>query len=386
MAITVAANTDVTQAHLTAARQVDDADRIPFVARVADYAGAVLRPGAVRADTDGVPAERAREFADIGLLNHLAPKELGGQALDRAGDRRVHEIISGACFNTWLIWAQHAPVVGRLAKERARGVELSSRAHEVLTGRVLVGAAISDVRRFPDHFVEATRVTGGWRLNGTVSWFSGWGLNSAVFVAAVEPSTRTVVTSLVPIDDSISATRLGLSALGGSHTLRVHLRDVQVDDADVVSRQSVDDWLQEDVDTVSDARSQHFGLAHRVLDELRAEHEPSAREVAARWAPRVAQIRADAYGLSDEAIAAGTGPYRTADRLAVKVASGEALSALTRALVIARSGHGIGLDDTAQLHARSALFVLVQGQNVDVRRAQLAHLIHSPAATNPEGS
>ena len=146
-----------------------------------------------------------------------------------------------------------------------------------------------------------------------------------------------------------------------------------VDDADVISRQSLDDWRRDDVDTVSDARPQHFGLAHRVLAELAAEREPAARAVAQRWAPRVAQIRADAYGLADEAKKVD-GPYRTADRLAVKTASGEALSTLTRALVIARSGHGIDLHDTAQLHARSALFVLVQGQNADVRRAQLEHL------------
>lgn len=360
----------------SAVLDVDAANEIPFVARVSRYAEAALAPDALRADRDGVLPARVAEFAEVKLLNHLAPKEFGGSEVHRAGDRRVHEILSGACFNTWLIWAQHGPVVGRLAKEYARGVELSPRARDVLSGRLLVGAAISDVRRFPDNFVKATRVDGGWRLDGTVSWFSGWGLNSAVFVAAVEPSTRTVVTSLISIDQHITASPLALSALGGSRTQRVHILDAFVPDAEVISLQSLDNWRREDVDTVSDARPQHFGLAQRVLTELAADPEPAAREVAARWAPRVSQIRADAYGLSDEASAAGAGPYRTEDRLAVKVASGEALSTLTRALVIARSGHGIALEDTAQLHARSALFVLVQGQNADVRRAQLAHLNH----------
>jgi hypothetical protein len=62
------------------------------------------------------------------------------------------------------------------------------------------------------------------------------------------------------------------------------------------------------------------------------------------------------------------------ERLATKVASGEALSTITRALVVARAGRGLTGDDTAQLYARSALFVLVQGQSVDVRDAQLAEL------------
>ena len=37
-------------------------------------------------------------------------------------------------------------------------------------------------------------------------------------------------------------------------------------------------------------------------------------------------------------------------------------------------GHGIAGDDTAQLYARFALFLLVQGQTADVRAAQLALL------------
>ena len=366
MAVSVAA-------YPSAAPEVDAADEIPVVAKVAEYADAVLLPDALRADREGVSPDRVGEFASVNLLNHGAPKAFGGADASRAADRRIHEILSGACFNTWLIWAQHGPVVGKLATEYAAGADLSERALDVLRGRLLVGAAISDVRRFPDRFVEATRVPGGWRLDGTVSWFSGWGLNSAIFIAAVERATQTVVTSLVPIDEHVTATPLSLSALGGSRTQRVRVDGLVVDDADVISRQSLDDWRRDDVDTVSDARPQHFGLAHRVLAELAAEREPAARAVAQRWAPRVAQIRADAYGLADEAKKVD-GPYRTADRVAVKTASGEALSTLTRALVIARSGHGIDLHDTAQLHARSALFVLVQGQNADVRRAQLEHL------------
>jgi hypothetical protein len=88
----------------------------------------------------------------------------------------------------------------------------------------------------------------------------------------------------------------------------------------------------------------------------------------------VARIRKTAYALSDEAAAAGGGPYQLGERLATKVASGEALATLTRALVVARAGRGLSDGDTAQLHARSALFVLVQGQSADVRRAQLTHL------------
>lgn len=58
-----------------------------------DYAEQVLRPAALSTDRDGVLADRIDELRDLGLLNHLAPSEFGGLAIDRDTDRRVHEII-----------------------------------------------------------------------------------------------------------------------------------------------------------------------------------------------------------------------------------------------------------------------------------------------------
>lgn len=358
----------------TAAQGATAADEHPFVSRIADYADTILRPAALLTDREGVRAERIADFAQLGLLNHVAPEQFGGAALNRDCDRRLHEILSGACLNTYLVWAQHAPIVGRLAKTLAEGSALPGIGYEILQGRVLLGAAISDVRRFPDHFITATRTPSGWTFSGTVSWVSGWGLNSVLTVAAVEPSTRTVVTAFVPVDDRTRAEPLNLSALGGSRTERVVLDDVAVPDGNVIGTQPLADWRNEDIGTAGDARAHHFGLADAVLRELEQSSNPQANKVASVWRVRVAQLRTDAYALADEALASRDGRHRIDERLATKAACGEALTTLTRALVVARAGHGIRLDDTAQLYARSALFVLVQGQTTDVREVQLARL------------
>jgi alkylation response protein AidB-like acyl-CoA dehydrogenase len=351
---------------LTATPAVPTGDAIPLIRAANAYADDTLRPGALRTDREGVAPERIAELADRGLLNHVAPAEFGGGALDRSGDRRVHELIAGACFNTWLVWAQHAPLVWKLADVHHAGTPLPELG--------LVGAAVSDVRRFPRHHIAATRGSKGWTLSGTVSWFSGWGLSAALAVAAVEDTTHTVVTALVPIDSNIRSTPLGLSAVAGSRTERVTLNDVFVPTANVIATQSLSDWRTEDLGVASDARVHHFGLADAVLGELDRAGHSRARDVAEVWRPRVAQIRSDAYALADEAKAAKDQQHRIDERLAAKVAIGEALATLTRALLAARSGRGLALDDTAQLHARSALFVLVQGQSADVQEAQLAHL------------
>ncbi|MGQ4599456.1 acyl-CoA dehydrogenase family protein [Nocardia sp. R6R-6] len=358
---------------MTAARRISDSDS--FLARVGEYAEQVLRPAALSTDRDGVPAERIGELRALGLLNHLAPREFGGLAIDRDTDRRLHEIIAGACFNTWLVWAQHAPLMGRIAAIRGAGLSLSALSEQILRGEVLVGAGVSDVRRFPDHFIVARKSAGGWVFDGTLSWVSGWGLNAALIVAAVEPDTETVVTALVPVNERTrSAGPLELGAVAGSRTARVRLDEVFVPDENVLGTESLDQARFADIGTASDARAHHFGLAETVLTELEHTGRPLAVDVAAAWRPRIAEIRATAYALADEAMSVGGGPHRLDERLATKVASGEALSAITRALLIARAGRGLAGDDTAQLHARSALFVLVQGQTTDVRRAQLAQL------------
>ncbi|MFF2083934.1 acyl-CoA dehydrogenase family protein [Nocardia sp. NPDC058176] len=346
-----------------------------LVARVEQYAEEVLRPAALRTDREGVAPERIDELRALGLLNHLAPPEFGGLAIDRDTDRRVHETIAGACFNTWLVWAQHAPLAGRIAAARAQGVPVSPLAERILRGELLLGAGVSDVRHFPERYISARKAADGWLFDGTISWVSGWGLNAALTVAAVEPDTDTVVTALVPVGDGLhSDGPLDLGAVGGSRTARVRLDAVFVSEANVLSTQSLDEARYADIGTASDARAHHFGLAETVLAELERSDRPETRAVAATWRPRVAEIRATAYALADEALAAGGGPHRLDERLATKVASGEALSAITRALLISRSGRGLSGDDTAQLHARSALFLLVQGQTADVRRAQLAQL------------
>jgi hypothetical protein len=353
---------------------VTAADLEPFIARVKAHADTVLRPAALQTDREGVSPARVSQLAALGLLNHTAQAEFGGAAIGRAGDRRLHEIIAGSCFNTWLVWAQHAPMVGSLALEYQKGAELSGLSRDVLAGRVLLGAAISDVRRFPQSFIAATRTADGWTFSGTISWVSGWGLNTVLVVAAVEVSTQTVVTAFVRTGDRVRAAHLDLAAVGGSRTERVTLDDVAVPASDVILTQSLTAWRKEDLATAGDTRPQYFGLAATVLDELDEERHPGARRVARVWRPRIDALRADAYGLADEAKAAGDERHRISERVATKVATGEALAVTTRALVVARSGRGISLDDTAQLHARSALFLLVQGQSADVRDAQLASL------------
>lgn len=214
----------MTTADTTATTVRNDADGDAFVERVRAYAEHELRPRALITDREGVDSARIDELSALGLLNHLAPAQYGGAALGRAHDRQVHEIISGACFNTWLVWAQHAPLAGKIAEELRRTGDVGELAQRVLRGELLLGAGVSDVRRYPHHYIAARRMSGGWVFDGTISWVSGWGLNAALTVAAVEADSEHLVTALVPVGERTrSAGPLALGAVAGSRTARVRL-------------------------------------------------------------------------------------------------------------------------------------------------------------------
>ncbi|MGW6278656.1 acyl-CoA dehydrogenase family protein [Kribbella sp. NPDC055071] len=355
-------------------------DPTAFLAKVESYAAAVLLPQALETDRTGVTEQTVRDLAGLGALNHLAPAVYGGADLDRDADRRLHEIIAGACFNTWLVWAQHGAQVARIRQvsEQPDSIFDPTLAGRILRGEILLGAALSDVRRYPDRYVAARRTAAGWAFEGTISWVSGWGLNQWLGVAGVDDGSAgrpRIVYALLPVGDGVDNAPLQLSAAGGSRTERVTLHGVEVSDSHVLTVEDLDSWRAADLAAAADARAHHFGLAATVVDELRASSHPAARKVAETWAPQVARIREQAYALTDAVTTAGPGaPQRIEERLDLKVAIGEVLATLTRALLISRAGHGLTGGDTAQLHARSALFLLVQGQTAAVREAQLRAL------------
>lgn len=358
------------------AAEVDAAAALPVPRAVAALAAERLRPDALATERHGVSAAAIAALRDAGALNHLASARRGGVAAGTAEDRLLHETIAGACLDTWLVWAQHAPVVRRLEAALDAG-GAHPLVERVVTGRVLAGAALSDVRRYPERHIVATRVPGGWRLDGTVSWVSGWGLNGALLTAAVDDRAEQVLLLLVPLDGTLVGQPLDLGAVGGSRTVRLPLGGVVVDDSLVIERIPLGTWRREQRGGDLDAKAHVFGLAHRVLDEL--DHEPAGARLAEAWRPRVATLRARAYALADHAASrealGADGASLGAERHALRAEALEALNLLARGLVVARAGRGIDRRDTAQQHARNALFLLVQAQDAELRAAQLRALL-----------
>jgi hypothetical protein len=349
-------------------------DALPLVRTTRRFALDSLLPQALASDLDGVPDSHITALRDLGTLNHTAPSEHGGRGVGPGVDRRIGEWIAYGDLNTWLVWAQHAGAVPRLAALEASGHKLGPLAVRALRGEILLGAGLSDPRGFPKRYINAKRVPDGWVFDGIISWVSGWGLNDALTVAAVEPESGTVVTGIFPVGEHSVGHELDIQAVRGSRTWRVELRSAHVPDAETLSTQPWEEWNRADQAKSGDAHSGLFGLTFRLLDELNDSPDAQTRAVAEAWVSRVVQIRDDAYRLSDETRASGTPGHLAAERGQAKQAALDTLEALSRGLLVSRAGSGLLASDSAQLYARAALFLRVQSQTSTARSRQLRRL------------
>ena len=321
--------------------------------RLAPGAAAVDRCGVRRADLDALGA--------AGLLGAaLAPS---------ATFRAVQEVLAGADASTWFVQAQHHYPVRLLAG--ATSPALVAVRDDLVAGRRVAGVAFSHLRRWPGRPVEVTRVDGGWRYDGLVPWFTGWGLSDVLALGGVTEDGE-VVFGLVPAHESAwlqPTAPLQLAAMSAAGTVQLRLDGLVVPDESVLARMAIQDWRAADVRTTAALNPAVLGVAQAATDRLSAlGHErrlAAASDLAPLLAGRLADVRARAYALADD-------PDSDPDAALAVRAQGQRLCLdATAALVTASGGAAMALADPAQRWAREALFLVVQGQTLPSREALL---------------
>lgn len=111
-----------------------------------------------------------------------------------------------------------------------------------------------------------------------------------------------------------------------------------------------------------------FGVAYAALGLL--ESDPDATETARSLRTRLDSVRQRAYALADHPV-----PHERVDeRLALKTRAHDLMRAATTAAIVAVGGRAMTLGNRAQRLAREGMFLLIQGQTAEVRRAQLEAL------------
>ncbi|GGT04841.1 MULTISPECIES: acyl-CoA dehydrogenase family protein [Streptomyces] len=342
----------------------------PLVTRARRLADELLVPSASRVDQEGVPVSHIGAVRRSGLLGVSAPGEYGGAGAPDAVARETAEILAGACCSTWFVQTQHHTPVRLLARAE-RGLPVRERLLPALaTGELLSGVAYAHVRGWPRVPVRVTPERGGWRFDGTVPWYTGWGLNDVLLLAGVTDDAEVVFafTDAREQPGLRPSPPMRLAALTAARTVSLALDGLWVPGEAVVLRRDRAEFARTDIPRSANTSPAVFGVASAALDLL--DGVPDARDTAAALRTRLDGLRRRAYALADHPV-----PHEhVEERLELRARSHDLLRAATTAAVVAGGGRAMDLGGTAQRLAREAMFLLVQGQTAPVRRAHLAAL------------
>lgn len=347
-------------------------DAHPLVVAARRLADDTLRPAAGRADREGVDAAAIAAVKASGVLGVAGPAAYGGADAPAPVAREVAELLAGACCATFFVQTQHHTPVRTLADAPEGTPVREQLLRPLCEGALLAGIAFSHLRAFPRLPVRVTREHAGWRFDGRVPWYTGWGLNDVVMLGgATEDGEVVFAVTEAREQPGLRATApLELAALTGTRTVGLELDGLVLPDGAVALRQPYEEWATADRPKNTNVNPAVLGVTRAALDLLDATGDPAAVDTAGVLRERLAAVRKDAYALLDE-VPAGE---RRPDRLAAKTRAYDVLRAATTAAVVAGGGRALAMDRPAQRLAREAMFLLVQGQTEDVRSAHLAAL------------
>ncbi|MEU0675864.1 acyl-CoA dehydrogenase family protein [Streptomyces sp. NPDC006172] len=335
----------------------------PLVTAARRLADDLLAPHAERVDQEGVSLSHLAEIRRSGLLGINAPTQYGGSAAPTAVVRETAEILAGACCSTWFVQTQHHTPVLTLAK--GEGPARERLLGPLARGELLSGVAYAHLRAHPRTPVRATREHGGWRFDGTVPWYTGWGLNDVMLLAGVTDADEALFVFVEAREQpGLTASEpMRLAALTAARTVSLRLDGLWVPEEAVALWTPYERWAAADRSKTVSANPAVFGLALAALALL-------DEDTAAPLRARLTDVRRRAYALADL-----PDPHaRAAERLELRTGAYEILQAATVAAVVSGGGRSMLLTSRAQRLAREGLFLLVQGQTRESRASHLRAL------------
>jgi hypothetical protein len=349
-----------------------ESDDEAVVRRAAAMADAVLFPAAQDVDRSGrVPTESLEALAEAGLFGIVGPRSHGGVDLAPGLARRTMAAIGGGCGATFFVWAQHHTVV-RSLRSSANEALVQELLTKLCTGDLLAGVAFAHVRRPGPPVVGATRVDGGWILDGHMPWTTSWGIADLFSVAAVSARSELVWAMLSAPDlEGVTAVPLALPVFGATGTVALSFDRCFVPEHHIAHIESVDDWRSLDRITSSIGQPAVLGVAERsirLLGDAGDGMDTSAGDASVRLGDELASR----WVRDDEILSA-----MSAGRDVVLMGSDHRAACIdlarrsTTALLASVGGRGMDLGHPAQRLAREADFYVIQAQTVDGRAATL---------------
>lgn len=230
----------------------------------------VLEPAAAQVDqTASIPGTHFDELAEHGFYGVPLGSDNPVQALSAVG-----EILVSGCLSTAFVWAQHHGTLLRLATSRNRALK-ERYLPGLKMGSVRAGVSGGGYAAPQRPLVQARRTSGGYSIEGSAPFVTGWGLVDVLGVSAYDETNDETVTFLAPAseDPGLSSIRLHLAAANASQTVALNFDGYRVDETDVMhvarrvrSRQEAMSMLDRAIVRINGSLA--LGLARRTLTAL----------------------------------------------------------------------------------------------------------------------
>jgi alkylation response protein AidB-like acyl-CoA dehydrogenase len=234
-----------------------------LVSRARDLADTVLFPAAMDVDAaDAVPEGHLAALAAAGLYGLAGPASAGGADADLAAFCDVIEIMAGGCLATAFVWLQHHGVVRALAATDNESLR-SAWLEPLCRGKQRAGIALGGGRPGPP-LLRARRVDGGYVLDGSAPWVTGWNRIDVVYTLARLPGDQ-LLSVLLPAQagDQLTVSRLSLVAVNASWTVELGFTGYFVPDRLVTSVSAHADFVAGDAAGLRPNGSLALGVAAR---------------------------------------------------------------------------------------------------------------------------
>jgi alkylation response protein AidB-like acyl-CoA dehydrogenase len=370
------------------------------VAAAREIGETVLGPNAAVSDlAPGPNRANFRALAAAGLLGIALPRQYGGLEVSGATQREITETLASYCGVTTFIQAQHHGP----SRMILGGPNEALKTHvlpELAAGRMMCAVSFAHLRRPGPPVLSATPVDGGYRLNGTAPWVTGWGLmNQVVFGATLidgdpiengndrfvylwAPGSRDefadLFADLHPSDGDWGAMTasapLPLCAMNASATVELRCENLFIPAAHRLSQSDRETMRRNDRNGVLGATVMPLGCTAGSVRLLCATAErrciPAVSRASQSFAREWEQTRAEVLEWNGR----GGDPDFFTHAVQLRARVIELAVRAAHAAVASSSGAANNLSHPAQRLLREAMFYTIQAQTFEVMDATLSRL------------
>jgi butyryl-CoA dehydrogenase len=155
--------------------ETDESKKI-LIDQVREFARAEIAPKAAEIDREGrFPTEIVKQLGEMGLLGMMVPEQWGGSGMDTVSYAMAMEEVSAACASTGVVMSVNNSLVCAPIAHWGNDSQKEKWLKPLAKGEKIGCFALSEPGHGSDPGglkVTATKVEGGYKINGTKNWIT----------------------------------------------------------------------------------------------------------------------------------------------------------------------------------------------------------------------